>query len=115
MPATTSHRAATGRLIASSRTPLWFTVTTGRVGRLATMIALLLAAALLAGCSGTVTIGGSDTVDPTRMSASIARLLKEQFPDVRVGGIACPRGVKLTAGTTFQCTADMEVPSYPSR
>jgi Domain of unknown function (DUF4333) len=40
-------------------------------------------------------------------------LLKEQFPDVRVGGIACPRGVKLTAGRTFQCTADVEGAQLP--
>jgi hypothetical protein len=113
MRATPSRRAATGRLMPTARTPFWWTVTTGRVSSLATMIALLLAAATLAGCSGTITIGGSDTVDPIRMSASIARLLKEQFPDVRVGGIACPRGVKLTAGRTFQCTADVEGAQLP--
>jgi hypothetical protein len=110
MPATISRRAATGRPIPTSGTPLWFTVSTGR---LATIITLLLAAALMAGCSGTVTFGGSDTVDPTRVSASLARLLKKQFPDVRVGSIACPRGVKLTAGGTFQCTADMEGAQLP--
>ena len=111
MPATTNRRAATGRLIATSRAPLWFTVTTGRVGRLVTIITLLLAAAVLAGC--TITVGARDTVDPASMSASITRWLKDQYPDVRVGSITCPGGVKLTAGRSFQCTADMEGAQLP--
>jgi hypothetical protein len=111
MPATISRRAATGRPISTSGTPLWFTVSTGRVGRLATIITLLLAAALLAGC--TVTVGGRDTVDPARVSASLTRWLQARSPDVRVGSITCPGGVKLTAGGTFQCTADMEGAQLP--
>jgi Domain of unknown function (DUF4333) len=110
MPATTSLRAATGRLT-TSPAPFWFTVTTGRVGRLATIITLLLTAALLAGC--TVTVGARDTVDPARVSASLTRWLEDQSPDVRVGSIACPSGVKLTKGRTFECTADMEGAQLP--
>lgn len=113
MPATTSRGAATGRLT-TSRGP-WFTATAGRVGRLATIIALLLAAALLAGCSGTVTIGAPHytTVNPAAMSAEITRSLQARYPDVRVGSTTCPGGVKLTVGGTFQCTADMEGARLP--
>jgi hypothetical protein len=94
--------------------PLWFTTTTGRVGRLVTIITqLLLAAALVASCSATVTVGARDTVDSARVSASLTRWLKEQVSDVRVGSIACPREVKLTAGGSFECTADMEGAQLP--
>jgi hypothetical protein len=71
------------------------------------MITLLLAAALLAGCSARVTIGGSDTVDPAKTADTISRKLREQVPDVRVGSVVCPKGVKLREGVTFQCTADV--------
>jgi hypothetical protein len=111
MPATISQRTATGRPISRSGTPFGFMVTTGRVGRLATIITLLLAAAGLAGC--TVTVGARDTVDPARVSASLTKLLKDRFPEVRVGSIACPSGVKLTEGRTFECTADMEGAQLP--
>jgi Domain of unknown function (DUF4333) len=113
MPATTNRRAATGQPIATSRAPLWFTVTTGRVGRLVRMITLLLAAVLAASCSATVTVGARDTVDPARVSASLTTWLKDRYPDVQVGGIACPSGVKLTVGRTFECTADMEGAQLP--
>jgi Domain of unknown function (DUF4333) len=101
MPATIVRMAASGGPIPTS----------GRGGRLATTITLLLAAAVLAGC--TITIGGRDTVDPASMSDSITRWLKEQFPDLRVGAIECPSKVKLTAGETFQCTADVEGAQLP--
>ena len=107
----TERRRGIRPQIATSRASWWFTVTTGRVGRLVTIITLLLAAALLAGC--TITVGGGDTVDQASVTASIARWLKDQFPDVRVGGIACPSGVKLTAGRSFECTADMEGAQLP--
>jgi Domain of unknown function (DUF4333) len=113
MPATTSRRATTGRPIASSRTPSWFTMTTGRVGRLVTIITLLLAAALLAGCTITVGAPHYTTVNPAAMSAEITRWLKDGFPDVRVGSTTCPGGVKLTVGRSFQCTADMEGAQLP--
>jgi Domain of unknown function (DUF4333) len=61
----------------------------------------------------TITVGGRDTVDQASVTASITRWLKDQFPDVRVGGIACPSGVKLTAGRSFECTADMEGAQLP--
>ena len=113
MPATTNRRAATGQPIATSRAPLWFTVTTGRKGPLVAVTTLLLAAVLAASCSATVTVGARDTVDPARVSASLTTWLKDRYPDVQVGGIACPSGVKLTVGRTFECTADMEGAQLP--
>jgi Domain of unknown function (DUF4333) len=113
MPATTNRRTATGRLT-TSRVP-WFAATTGRVGRLATITTLLLAAALLVGCSGTVTVGGPhySTVNPAAMSAEITRSLRARYPDVRVGRTTCPGGVKLAVGESFQCTADVEGAQLP--
>jgi len=71
-----------------------------------TTITLLLAAALLAGCSPSIKLGGSDTVDPARMTNAIRRQL--QVPDGQLGSVACPKGVKLAEGVTFTCTADVE-------
>ena len=101
MPAMTIRTAASGEPIPTS----------GRSARLATIVTLLLAATVLAGC--TITIGRRDTVDPASMSASITRWLKQVFPDLRVGSIACPSQVKLTAGRTFECTADVEGAQLP--
>jgi Domain of unknown function (DUF4333) len=81
------------------------------VRRLVTIITLLLAAAVLAGC--TITVGGRDTVDQAHVSASLTRWLKGRFPDVRVGSIACPSEVQLTAGRSFECTADMDGAELP--
>jgi hypothetical protein len=115
MPATTIRRAATGRPRARSRTPLWFTVTTGRMGRLVTITTLLLAAVLAASCSATVTVGDPHytTVNPAAMSAKLTKSLQARYPDVRVGSTTCPGGIKLTVGGSFQCTADMEGAQLP--
>jgi Domain of unknown function (DUF4333) len=83
------------------------------VERLLTMITPLLAAALLAGCSARVTIGGHHTVDQARTADAIGRQLRKDMPDVRVGSVACPKGVKLTEGVTFQCTADVAGAQLP--
>jgi len=83
------------------------------MGRLVTTITLLLAAALLAGCSANIKIGGSHTVDQAKMADTISRRLREQMPDVRVGSVACPKGIKLANGVTFHCTADVEGAQLP--
>jgi Domain of unknown function (DUF4333) len=80
------------------------------VRRLVTIITLL-AATVLAGC--TITVGARDTVDQAHVSASLTRWLKERFPDTRVGSIACPSEVQLTAGRSFECTADMDGAELP--
>ena len=108
MPAVIRRKAASRGPTSTPRALVRFPARGGQVERLVTMITLLLATALLAGCSARVTIGrSSDTVDPARMADAISRQLREQVPDVGVGGVACPKGVKLAEGVTFQCTADV--------
>lgn len=108
MPAITSRRAATAGRTSTLRALLRFTATGGHTSRLVTTITLLLLAALfLAGCSTSIKLGGSDTVDPARITDAIRRQL--QVPaDLQLRSVACPRGVKLAEGATFQCTADVE-------
>lgn len=103
MPAMTIRAVASGKPIPAS----------GRSARLATIVTLLLAAAVLAGCTITVGDRARDTVDPARVSASITRWLNELYPGLQVGSIACPGQVKLTAGRTFECTADVEGAQLP--
>jgi Domain of unknown function (DUF4333) len=67
---------------------------------------VLLAATLLGGCSGELTIGGN-TVDSDRMAASVSSKLRERWPTMQIGSVACPEGVKLAEGATFQCTAEV--------
>ena len=108
MPAITSRRAATAGRTSTLRALLRFTATGGHTSRLVTTITLLLLAALfLAGCSTSIKLGGRDTVDPARITDAIRRQL--QVPaDLQLRSVACPRGVKLAEGATFQCTADVE-------
>jgi len=106
VPAITSRRTATAEPTSTPRALLRFTVTGDRTSRLVTTTTLLLAAAFLAGCSTSIKIGGSDTVDPARITDAIRRQL--QVPDGQLGSVACPRGVKLAEGVTFTCTADVE-------
>jgi Domain of unknown function (DUF4333) len=44
---------------------------------------------------------------PGQTADAISRQLREQLPDAGVGGVACPKGIKLAEGVTFQCTADV--------
>ncbi len=113
MPAITSRNTATRGLTPTPRALVRSPATGGHGGRLATTITLLLAAALLAGCSASIKIGGSHTVDPARMADTISRQLRDKIPDARVGSVACPKGVKLAEGVTFQCTADVEGAQLP--
>ncbi len=106
MPAIISQAATHGRT-PTPHAPFRFTPATGGTGRLVTTITLLLAAALLAGCSARITIGGSHTVDSAKMADAVRRQLQEKNPDLRVGSTVCPKGVKLAEGVTFQCTADL--------
>jgi hypothetical protein len=46
-------------------------------------------------------------VDRAGIEATIAGQLKRAFPDLRVGSVACPKGVKLVEGVSFQCAADV--------
>ena len=81
MPAVISRKAATRGPTSTPRALFRFPARGGQVERLGTMITLLLAAALLAGCSARVTIGrSSDTVDPAKIAYTISRQLRKQLP-----------------------------------
>ena len=73
---------------------------------------LMLAAALLAGCSAEVTIGGG-TVDSDRTADAVGKYLHDAVPDVQVGSVTCPEDVKVAEGATFQCTADVAGSQLP--
>jgi Domain of unknown function (DUF4333) len=52
-------------------------------------------------------------VDPAKIADTISRQLRKQLPPVRVGSVVCPKGIKLTEGATFQCTADVAGDQLP--
>ncbi|MFI7063884.1 DUF4333 domain-containing protein [Kribbella sp. NPDC050124] len=68
--------------------------------------AVVLAAALLAGCSADVTVGDG-TVDSDRTADAVGTYLREQVPALQVDSVACPEGVKVAEGATFKCTAEV--------
>jgi hypothetical protein len=73
---------------------------------------LLLTAALLAGCSADVTIGG-DTVDSDRTADAVGKYLRDEVPDVQVGSVTCPQEVKVAEGASFQCMAEVAGSQLP--
>ncbi|TCC10299.1 DUF4333 domain-containing protein [Kribbella soli] len=74
--------------------------------------AAALLAAVLAGCSAEVTVGGG-TVDSDRTAAAVTTYLREHVPDIQVGAVSCPKDVKVAEGKTFQCTADVAGTQLP--
>jgi hypothetical protein len=114
VPATTSRPSAPANLRPTARPRFRSIPAQGWLDRLATVLPLLLAAAVVSGCSAKVTIGdaASDTVDPVRIQDAITRRL-QGTPDARLGSVVCPKGVKLTEGATFECTADFEGAKLP--
>jgi hypothetical protein len=42
------------------------------------------------------------------MEDALGRDMKEQNPGLRVGGVACPEGIRTVEGASFQCTAEVE-------
>ncbi|TCN33574.1 uncharacterized protein DUF4333 [Kribbella orskensis] len=73
---------------------------------------VLLAAALLVGCSADVTVGG-DTVDSDRTADAVGKYLRELVPEVQVGSVTCPKEVKVAEGASFQCTAEVAGSQLP--
>lgn len=114
MPATTSRTSAPATLRPTARPRFRSTPAQGWLDRLATVLPLLLAAAFVSGCSAKVTIGdaASDMVDPVSIQDAITRRLPGT-PNARLGSVVCPKGVKLTEGVTFECTADFEGAKVP--
>ena len=83
------------------------------MGRLVTKVTLMLGAAFLAGCSYSVSTGGSDTIDPAKVEGEITRQWTKEYPGVRVDSVTCPDGVKPAQGVTFECTAQLEGVQVP--
>jgi uncharacterized RDD family membrane protein YckC len=75
------------------------------------LVAVLLAgSAYYASATGRVTSNTARTIDPARIEAAITgnlERLKGEMPDLRVGRVACPKGVKLAQGVSFQCAAEV--------
>lgn len=78
------------------------------MGRIVTTITLVVGAAVLAGCSASIHIGGSRTVDSASIEDAITRQFQDQYPGLHVDSVTCPKGVKPVEGRTFQCTAKFE-------
>jgi uncharacterized RDD family membrane protein YckC len=74
------------------------------------LVPLALVAALLAltGYAASVPGTGAKTIDPAMIEDALGRDMKEKDPGLRVGPVACPDGIKIVEGATFQCTADVE-------
>lgn len=69
------------------------------------LVAVLLAlSAYYASVTGTT----AWTIDRAWVEDALGRDLKERNPGLRVSGVACPAGIKVVEGATFQCTAEVE-------
>jgi Domain of unknown function (DUF4333) len=80
------------------------------------LITLMLAAAVLAGCSYSVSTGGSDdTIDPDTVEAWISEEMTKHRPDIPVNSVTCPDGIKPVQGATLECTAQLEGVQLPVR
>jgi uncharacterized RDD family membrane protein YckC len=69
------------------------------------LVAVLLA---LSAYYASVTGNAAWTIDPAWIEDGLGRDLKEKLPGLRVGGVACPEGIKPVEGASFQCTAEVE-------
>ena len=74
------------------------------------VVAVLLA---LSAYYASVTGTAAWTIDPARIEDELGSDLKEALPDLRVGGVACPEGIKTVEGATLQCTAEVEGAQAP--
>ncbi len=83
------------------------------MGRLVTTATLVLGAVFLAGCSASIHIGSSRTVDSASIGDAITQKLQDQNPGLHVDSIACPKDLKPVEGLTFQCTAKFEGTQAP--
>ncbi len=70
------------------------------IGRLSALAALALAALLASGCGETV-------IDSVKTEGAIEANL-EKATGRKVSSVACPSGVEVEAGTTFECTVALQ-------
>ncbi len=64
--------------------------------------ALLLSAAVLGACSGSVSIGSSDTLDTAKLEKAIRKEVDDKLP-IRIGAVTCPDDIKIDEGEIFSC------------
>src|SRR5215208_5408816 len=70
--------------------------------------AILVVPALLAGCSASVSVGGTTTVDRPDAVAVAQRFVAQQLPDLpSARSVDCPNDVEAKVGTNFECTATL--------
>src|SRR3954454_22506 len=70
--------------------------------------AILVVPALLAGCSASVSVGGTTTVDRPDAVAVAQRFVSQQLPDLPpTRSVDCPNDVEAKVGTNFECTATL--------
>jgi hypothetical protein len=79
------------------------------------LITLMLAAAVLAGCSFSTSTssGDSPTIDQETVEAWISEEMTKQRPDIPVNSVTCPDGMKPVQGATLECTAQLEGVQLP--
>ena len=105
---------------APPRTPLGLLVLSGGAIALVVLFVVLGVAQGVAnrlvggGWAATITVGHhARSVDRTAVEDTIARSLQRDLPDLRVDSVACPKGIRLAEGASFQCTADVEGAQLP--
>ena len=100
------RRQRLGDLAANTRVARALPV--GRRGLALVPVALVAVLLALSAYYASVTGSAAWTIDPARIEDTIGRDLREALPGLRVGGVACPEGIKTVEGATFQCTAEVE-------
>jgi len=106
MLATGERRMRLGDLAA--RTRVARALLGGRRGLALVPVALVAVLLALSAYYASVTGNAAWTIDPATVEDAVGRDLKEKLPGLRVGGVACPEGIKTVEGATFQCTAEVE-------
>lgn len=71
-------------------------------------VALVAVVLALSAYYASVTGTAAWTIDRAWMEDGLGRDLKERNPGLPVGAVACPEGIKIVEGATFQCTVEME-------
>ena len=80
------------------------------------LITLMLAAAILAGCSFSAsTGGGDDTIDPDTVEAWISEDMTKHRPNLPVNGVTCPDTMKPIQGATLECIVHVDGAQWPVR
>lgn len=80
----------------------------GRRGLALVPVALVAVLLALSAYYASVTGTAAWTIDRAWMDDGLGRDLKERNPSLPVGAVACPAGIKIVEGATFQCTVEME-------